>query len=134
MLKTMIAVVAVFAAFLFAPAPATAATSSLKGFRLIAPLSGPVGKGKSDYRETQRAGKTVRTLKVEIEKGKAGDTYEIRVNGQFVKNITLNSFGFAEVEMRSKTDDPSKVGTVPVIKSGDSITVGPYSGIYAPKK
>lgn len=132
MIKSLIAIVAVLAAVLLAPAPAGASVSA-KGFRLIAQMSGPVGKGKSDYRETQRAGKTIRTLKVEIEKGQAGATYEIRVNGQFVKNITLNSFGAAEVEIRSKTDDPTKVGSVPVIKAGDTVTAGPYSGAYVPK-
>jgi hypothetical protein len=116
-------------------AEGTMGVAQAKDMTLIAPVgAGGIGKAKAVYTEKSSNKGLIRTFKAEIEKGKPGAVYEIRVNGVLVKKITVNNLGIGKVEIRNITDDPAKKGNPPVVKVGDKVTIGPASGTFALKK
>jgi len=87
-----------------------AAAHAKDDLRLRTRLVGPrVGsnqlKGHADYR--LREARSRRKFKVEIENGTAGDLLDILVAGEVVGTITVNEFGFGELELDDKRSSSS---------------------------
>jgi hypothetical protein len=74
-------------------------------------------------------------LEIRVTGGVPGAALELRVGGQSLGTVTPNEFGFAKVEFDSRPDDshelPFPAGFV-APAAGDTVTVGPLSGVLAP--
>lgn len=100
-------------------------------FQTIAHIYGSSSvKGKAVYTEKLIDGTNMQKFKVELQYAAPGKTYNVRVNGDLVGAITINSLGKGELQLRTAQfiDDPSDGDPIPdgfpQLDTGDVVTVG----------
>jgi hypothetical protein len=111
-------------------AAGNAAPDATGDFRLKTALSGNGAQsGNADYR--LEAGRE--KFKVEVQHFAPG-TYEVRINGVHVADITVGPLGTAEIEFDSKVElghTPFPDGFPETIRTGDEVSVGGLvSGVF----
>lgn len=115
----------------------TSTASASSWFRSQARLFGPTAlKGKVTYEQRPRQGTTEQRFKVEVERGVPLQVLQVRVNGNLVGSITVNSFGRGKLQLRTAQfiDSPGDGTPIsagfPRLDTGDVVTVGPLSGVF----
>lgn len=91
---------------------------------------GNIPKAKAVYEVRERGSQREIRLKVQIERFRPGTVHNILLNGRVIGKITANQFGRAEVNWRTRSDDPGNRGRPPAIKRGDRIQVGRLVGTF----
>jgi hypothetical protein len=124
MLKTVLAVVALCATMIFGAFTANAAggsPSTNARIRLEARLSGTSTAMKGQARYQDERG--VRRFDASVERAQPNTTYQVSHKSVVIATITTNSLGRGEVSVRTRTDNPGQQGPVPVMATGDVITI-----------
>lgn len=119
---------------MFLTAPATAASDL---FRSKAKLFGPTPmRGNAVYREkTKSNNQLLRRFKVQIKFAQPLQSYPVLLNGVQVGSVTANALGFGKFELRtpafidSPNDGLPMPSNFPRVTSGDTVSVGPVSGV-----
>ncbi len=102
--------------------------------RLTAPASAGDISGKVQYRERGR-----RQFSVQVEGLQPGDRYDVMVSGSVVGTVTIDAFGFGDLNYDSNfeagLDDPATQfpPNFPALDGGETVTVGPLSGTLQSK-
>lgn len=138
MLRRSIALGSVLAAFGLASFSTTAMLGDDR-IRIEARMTAGNDLEQADakYEERPRNGVINQRFSVEVEDFAPGAVLEVAVEGAIVGTITVNDFGMGELQLRSRVDDPGDgtpiQGDFPFLRAGDSVTVGPLSGIFQDK-
>ena len=93
--------------------------------RLRAELDGNTqADGHGDFRAREENNVVRKRLSVEVEDFPPNTELDVVINGQVIKTITTNAFGRFDLNLRGPG--------VPNITVGDTLVVGPLSGVFLP--
>lgn len=99
-------------------------TDVSKDVRLRAKLEGrSLASGSAKFEARARRGTVQMRFSVEIEDATPNTVYGIYVNGSQVGEVKTDNIGFADLNLRTVTDDNGAAGAFPMLKSGDLVQV-----------
>jgi len=125
MLKTILAVLAVFIGSLsFVETSAAASGSTITRVRLEARMRSGVTEAKVTYRAENDQGVTRRWLEAEAGRAVPNTTYIVLHNGRQVASFRTNSLGYGRVQIER--------GVV-IMRAGDQVAVGRMTGTLQPR-